>query len=76
MLKQGLVLTGIGVTVGLIVASMVAQNAAGLLLGVDPSDWFTYFAVAALLVTISLLACYLPARRASRVDPTVALRQD
>jgi predicted permease len=76
VLKQGLVLTMAGVALGLTLAAAVAGTAAGLLFGVDPTDKVTYVAVLGLLVVVSLAACYLPARRASRVDPMSALRQD
>jgi len=76
VLKHGLRLTGIGAPIGLIVANATAETASGLLFGVNPADKLTYLAVIALLAILSLVACYLPARRASRIDPMLALRQD
>jgi predicted permease len=76
VLKQGLVLTTAGVALGLTLAVAIARTAAGLLFGVDPADKMTYVAVVVLLAVVCLAACYLPARRASRVDPMFALRQD
>ncbi|HEY6347082.1 MAG TPA: ABC transporter permease [Bryobacteraceae bacterium] len=76
VLKRGLALTGVGVAAGLTIAAAVAKTLSGLLFGVDPTDAMTYTAVIVLLGVISLAACYLPARRASRIDPMSALRQE
>jgi hypothetical protein len=65
---------GIGATVGLVGALIVSHVMAGVLYGVRPTDPVTFAGVAILLIGIALLACYLPARRAMRVDPMVALR--
>jgi putative ABC transport system permease protein len=62
--------------VGLTLTAIIARAAGGLLFGVDPTDKVTYLAVAGLLAMISLAASYVPARRASRADPMVILRQD
>jgi putative ABC transport system permease protein len=74
VLRQGLRLAVAGAAVGLIAALVVARLMAGLLYGVRPSDPITFAAVALLLVGVGALACYLPARRATRVDPIAALR--
>jgi predicted lysophospholipase L1 biosynthesis ABC-type transport system permease subunit len=71
-LRHGLLLTGAGIAVGIGVAPLTRVMSA-LLVGVSPIDPVTYVAVAASLATVALLATYLPARRASRVDPIVAL---
>ena len=76
ILVQGIMLTIIGVMSGLILALLLAHAIAKLLIGVSSADPITYFAVALLLSLVSLLACYLPARRATRVDPVVALRYE
>jgi predicted permease len=76
VLKQGLSLTLTGLAVGLAVAAAVARSAGNLLFGVDPTDKATYIGVAALLVLLALTASFRPARRISRTDPMVALRQD
>jgi predicted permease len=76
VLGRGLRLALIGVGIGLAAALGLSRFLAGLLYGVSSADPFTFISVALLLVMISLLACYLPARRATRVDPIVALRYE
>ncbi|MGH9161618.1 MAG: FtsX-like permease family protein, partial [Vicinamibacteraceae bacterium] len=75
-LRHGLWLTVAGIAVGLGVALMLTRVLSALLFGVGPMDPTTYAAVSAALTAVALLATYLPARRASRVDPIVALRTD
>jgi putative ABC transport system permease protein len=74
ILRQGLELAIAGAAVGLVGALIVSHLMAGLLYGVKPTDPVTFVGVAILLIGIALLACYIPARRATRVDPMVALR--
>jgi predicted permease len=74
VLKQGMFLALIGATAGILVALPVARMAAGLLYGVSATDPLTYAGITLLLMGVALLACYLPARRATRIDPLVALR--
>ncbi len=76
VIRQGLGLIVGGVGVGLLSAWGLAHAMANLLVGVSPFDPVTYATVAALLLGVGLLACYLPARRAMRVDPMVALRHE
>lgn len=76
ILKQGLWKTGIGVVIGLIGAAFVSQAMTSLLFGVKPSDPRVYVAVSLVLLTVAVLASYLPARRAARIDPLEALRTD
>jgi putative ABC transport system permease protein len=76
VLRQGLGLAIAGTAVGLVCALIVSHLMAGLLYGVRPTDPLTFAGVALLLVGVALLACYIPARRAIRVDPLVALRYE
>jgi ABC-type antimicrobial peptide transport system permease subunit len=72
--RQGLMLAGLGVTVGLALAAAVTRLLANFLYGVSPFDAVTFVATPLLLGLITLLACWLPARRAAKVAPMVALR--
>ena len=76
VLQQGMKLTIIGVGIGLSLSLLASRLLGSLLVGVSARDPFVYVVVPLLLAAISLLACYVPARRAARVDPLVALRQD
>jgi predicted permease len=76
VLRQGAKLALLGVCIGLAAAFGFARLMTSLLFGVTPHDPMTFGAVAALLILIALLACYIPARRAMRVDPMVALRYE
>src|SRR5438270_1077521 len=75
VLRQGLWLALTGAAVGLIGALIVSRFIATLLYEVRPADPLTFAAVAILLLFLALLACYIPARRATKVDPMVALRE-
>ncbi len=70
---QGLRLSGWGAALGLVGALGLSRVLAGLLHGVSPTDPLTFAAVTLLLTAVAALACFLPARRAARVDPLVAL---
>jgi ABC-type antimicrobial peptide transport system permease subunit len=76
ILKQGMFLAGMGSVCGLIIALGGARMMKSLLYGVSTSDPITFSCVALLLLSIALLACWVPARRASRVEPMVALRAE
>jgi putative ABC transport system permease protein len=74
VMKQGLYPIAVGIAAGLFAMYWVAGLMRGLLFGVEPLDPLTYAAMVLLLAAVSLVACYLPARRALRIDPAVALR--
>jgi predicted permease len=76
VLRQGLELTAVGIGVGLIGALALTRVMAGLLFGVTATDAFTFSAVALILTLVAVLATYIPARRATKVDPIVALREE
>jgi predicted permease len=76
VLRQGLGLALAGAVFGLAGALIVSHSIAGLLYGVRPADPLTFAAVAILLFGVALLACYIPAHRALRVDPLVTLRHE
>jgi predicted permease len=75
ILRQGFVIVAVGLVLGMIAALALAR-VVGNFLTVSPMDPVTYLSVSALLMTVALLACYIPARRAMRVDPMVALRHE
>jgi putative ABC transport system permease protein len=76
VLKQGVLLTGMGVVVGLVGALILTRLMASLLFGVTSTDFVTYLGVSALLAAVAIFATYIPARRATQVDPTKALRYE
>ena len=76
ILGHGMKLALIGVVIGLIGAFILTRLMASMLFGVEPTDATTYAGIAVLLIAVSLLACYLPGRRATKVEPTVSLRYE
>jgi putative ABC transport system permease protein len=76
VVRQGMTLTGLGILIGLSGAVAASQAIVTLLFGVSRLDPITYLGVIAVLVGVSAIACWLPARRATKVDPLVALRYE
>jgi len=76
IVKNGLMLTLIGVAIGLAIAFALTRLMTTLLFGVTPTDAITFASVSAFLILVALIACYIPARRATKVDPLVALRYE
>ena len=76
VLRQGMGLALIGAGFGLVFSVVVSRLMASVLYGVQPTDPLTFAAVVLIFVGVASLACYLPARRATRVDPIIALRAE
>ena len=76
VVREGMRLTIAGVAIGLVVAAGLGVALSHVLYGVSATDFGVYAGVTALLLSIAALACYLPARRATRVDPMLALRSE
>ncbi|HEY2898602.1 MAG TPA: ABC transporter permease, partial [Gemmatimonadaceae bacterium] len=76
VLSEGLGVAGIGIVIGLLAAAMLTRAVSKLLFEVSATDVATFVVVSALLLVIAALACFVPARRAARVDPSVTMRAD
>jgi ABC-type antimicrobial peptide transport system permease subunit len=76
VLRQSVKMACIGVVLGLAASLLLTRFIAKMLYGISPSDPLTFFAVAMILTMVALAASYVPARRAMRVDPIVALRYE
>ena len=76
VVREGMRVAAVGVLAGVVIALLTTQLASGLLYGVSPRDPVTLGVVVVMLLGVSALANYVPARRAARVDPLTALRQE
>ena len=76
ILSQGIRTIGIGIAIGLAGSFALTRTLSSLLFGITATDPLTFAAVISLLIATALLACYIPARRATKVDPMVALRYE
>jgi len=76
ILSQGIKIAGIGLLFGIVGSWAATRLIARLLYGVGPTDPFTFFSVSLILVAVALLACYIPALRATRIDPASAMRSE
>jgi predicted permease len=76
ILRKGLSIVGLGIVLGVLAAAAIGQLASNLLVGVAPTDPITYIGASLLIAVVALAACFVPARRAMRVDPVVALRHE
>ena len=76
ILRRGMTLTLVGLSLGLVIAAWATRLLTTLLFNVSATDPLTFAGVSSLLIAVALLACYIPARRATKVDPLVALRHD
>ena len=76
IVRDGMKLAGIGAAIGVVVAIVVVKLMTAVLFGLGPIDPFAFAVVSIGALAVALLACYLPARRATKVDPLIALRNE
>jgi ABC-type antimicrobial peptide transport system permease subunit len=76
VVRQGLILAVVGIGIGICGALSLTRTLGSLLYGVTPTDPFTFATATLVLLGVAALACWLPARQATRIDPMLALRQD
>jgi ABC-type antimicrobial peptide transport system permease subunit len=76
VLRQGLILTGVGVAIGLVIALLLGRFTASVLYGTSGTDLLTFVVVSAVLLATATVAILIPAIRAAQVEPTVALRYE
>jgi putative ABC transport system permease protein len=76
VVRQGLGLAAVGMAIGAVAALALTRSMTKLLVGVQPADPAIYAGVVVLLMAVALVACYVPAARAARVDPMVALLEE
>jgi ABC-type antimicrobial peptide transport system permease subunit len=76
IVRQGLKLVLIGIVIGVVSALALQRVIGKLLFGISPTDPLTFTMIAFLLIGVALLACWIPARRATKVDPLTALRSE
>ena len=74
-MRESLIIAFAGLVIGLAASLALSRTLRGLLFGVPPTDLVTYAGVSALLIVVALIASYGPARRATRIDPVLALRE-
>jgi putative ABC transport system permease protein len=76
IVRRGMVLAIVGTAIGVVASLVLTRLMRSLLFEVTPTDWLTFLITSVVLLTVALLACYIPARRATKVDPLVALRYE
>ncbi len=76
VVREGLVLSAMGIAIGLAGALLLSRTLASFLFGVTPSDPATFGVVSLTLLIVAVVACYFPARQASRLDPATTLRSE